>query len=159
MNDNGSHIQHYILEYDDGKGGDFVELHKIKSKQYTLQKLQPATIYRFRLAALNEMGKSPYSDIVTFSTSDNPPSQPQPPFLKEATVNSLHLQWQRTPKDDEFTLQMNDPKSAYGYMVVYNGRDTHYVCVNLNHYSEYKFRLRAQNEGGCSPWSDEVLFR
>lgn len=159
VNDNGSHILYYILEYDDGKGGEFMELHKSRGKQHTLQKLQPATFYKFRLAALNEMGKSAYSDVVTFSTSDNPPSQPAPPTLKESTTNSLYLQWQRRAKDEDFTLQMNDPKNAYGYMVVYNGKDTHYVCSKLNYYADYRFRLRAQNEGGSSPWSEEVMFR
>lgn len=43
--------------------------------------------------------------------------------------------------------------------MVYNGRDTHYVCGNLKHYTEYKFRLRAQNGDGSSPWSEEVQFR
>lgn len=158
VNDNGSHILYYILEYDCGKGGDFVELHKCKGKQHTVQKLQPATFYRFRLAAQNESGRSPYSDIVTFSTPDNPPQQPAPPTLKESTINSFHLQWHRRPKDDDFTLQMNDPKTAYGYMVVYNGRDPQYVCSNLQHFTEYKFRLKAQNEGGSSVWSEEVVF-
>lgn len=114
MNDNGSHILHYILEYDDGKGGDFVELHKSRGKQHTLSKLQPATGYKFRLAALNEVGKSAYSDIVTYTTSDNAPAQPTPPGLREAGITMLHLSWQRRPKDDEFVLQMDDPKTRYG---------------------------------------------
>lgn len=159
VNDNGSHILHYVLEYDNGKGGEFIELHKNKGRQHTVQKLQPSTMYKFRLAAINEIGKSIYSDVVTYWTSDNPPQQPNPPVLKEASTSSLHLLWQKRPKDDDFLLQMNDPKTEYGYMVVYNGRDTQNICSNLKHYTEYKFRLRAQNEGGVSPWSEEVMFR
>lgn len=159
VNDNGSHIQYYILEYDDGKGGEFVELHKSRGKQHTLQKLQPATMYKFRLAALNEVGKSAYSDVVSFSTSDHAPQQPSPPNLKEASINSIHLIWQRRPKDDEFMLKMDDPKANYGYLVIYNGKDTEYVCGNLRRYTDYKFKLRAQNDGGHSAWSEEVTFR
>lgn len=159
VNDNGSHIQYYILEYDDGKGGDFIELHKSRGKQHSLPKLQPATVYKFRLAALNEIGKSVYSDVVTYATSDNAPQQPAPPSLKEASINALHLTWHRRPKDDEFILQMDDPKTRYGYLVVYNGKNTEYICENLKCYTDYKFRLKAQNDGGPSAWSEEVMFR
>lgn len=159
VNDNGSHIQCYILEYDDGKGGDFIELHKSRGKQHTLQKLQPATMYKFRLAALNEIGKSIYSDVVTYSTSDVAPPQPSPPNLKEATTNSLHLSWTKRPKDDEFVLKMDDPKSGYGYLVIYNGKDVEHIQNNLHCFSEYRFKLKAQNDGGHSDWSEEVTFK
>ncbi|KAK4880028.1 hypothetical protein RN001_008174 [Aquatica leii] len=159
VNDNGSHIQYYILEYDEGKGGDFVELYKSRGKQHSLSKLQPATIYKFRLAALNEVGKSVYSDVAIFSTSDVAPIQPSPPSLKDVTINSLHLTWNRRPKDDEFVLQLDDFKARYGYIIVYNGKNTEYICENLKRYTDYKFRLKAQNDGGSSPWSEEVVFK
>lgn len=158
-NDNGSHILHYVLEYDDGKGGEFMEYFKSRGKQHTLQKLQPATNYRFRLAAVNEVGKSLYSEPVTYSTLDYPPTQPSPPTLVDATVDSLHLQWTRRPRDDEFTLKMNDPQTKYGHIAVYHGSDTSYIHRNLAYFSEYTFRLRAQNESGASPWSEEVVYR
>lgn len=156
--DNGSSIVHYVLEYDEGKGGDFKEVCKIRSKQHTLQKLQPATGYRFRLAAVNAQGQSAWSPIVTYHTFDNPPAQPHPPTLLEATVHSLRLRWQMRRADDEFTLQMNDPRTQYGALTVYAGPEVEYVCNNLQHSSDYSFRLRAHNESGVSPWSEEVHF-
>ncbi|KRT80542.1 Fibronectin domain-containing protein [Oryctes borbonicus] len=157
VNDNGSHIQYYVLEYDEGKGGDFIELYNSKGRQYNLQKLQPATSYKFRLAAVNEVGKSLYSDLVTYTTSDNAPLQPSPPVLKEATVNLLHVQWHKRPRDEEFVLQVD--KNPYGYIAIYNGPDTEYVHENLQRYTDYKFRLRSTNDGGMSPWSEEVTFQ
>lgn len=44
--DNGANIQHYVLEYDCGRGMDFVEVCRTKGKQYTLTKLIPSTNYR-----------------------------------------------------------------------------------------------------------------
>ncbi|XP_018563239.1 fibronectin type-III domain-containing protein 3A isoform X4 [Anoplophora glabripennis] len=158
VNDNGSHILHYILEYDDGRG-EFVEFYKGRGKTHTLQKLLPATSYNFRLAVVNEVGKSLYSDPISYSTYDNPPTQPNPPALIEATVQSLHLQWNRRPKDDEFVLQMNDPKTKYGHMTVYNGRENYHICRGLTCFSDYTFRLRARNDDGISPWSEEVTYR
>lgn len=158
-NDNGSHIINYVLEYDDGKGGEFVEFFKGKGKMHTLQKLQPATAYQFRLAVINGVGKSLFSDPITYCTFDNPPTQPSPPTLVEATVQSLHLQWNRRPKDDEFILQMNDPSTKHGHLNVYNGRDNFHICRELNCFSDYSFRLRAKNNDGLSPWSEEVTYR
>lgn len=160
VNDNGARILFYSLEYDAGKGGEFEEIHKSRGKtQFNLQKLLPATAYRFRLAVVNEVGKSAYSDTVTYRTTENPPAQPDAPTLIEATVSTLHLKWNHRPKDDEFVLQMNDPKTKYGHMNVYNGRETYYICQRLSCYSDYTFRLKANNEGGTSPWSEEVTFR
>lgn len=158
-NDNGAHIIHYVLEYDDGKGGEFMEYFKSRAKQHTLQKLQPATNYRFRLAAVNDVGKSAYSEAVTYSTLDYPPTQPTPPTLVEATVDSLHLQWTRRSRDEEFTLKMNDLQTNYGHITVYHGKENSYIHRNLAYFSEYAFRLRAQNESGVSQWSEDVVYK
>lgn len=95
-----------------------MEVYKSKAKQHTLLKLRPSTAYKIRIAAINEIGKSPYSDIVTFYTSDNPPSQPHPPTVVETTPSSLHLQWSKRFRDDEFTLQLDNPANAYGKNII-----------------------------------------
>lgn len=157
--DNGSHIICYILEFDEGKNGDFTELSRGKGKQHNLQKLLTATTYKFRLAAVNECGKSAYSDIVAFATNGIPPPQPNPPTLKEASITSLHLAWQQRPVDEEFTLQMDDRESRHGFLPVFNGKEAEYVCSGLRRATEYKFRLKSQNIEGPSRWSEEVCYR
>lgn len=158
-NDNGSHIQQYILEYDDGKGNDFTEICKTKGKQYTLQKLQSSTWYTFRLVAINECGKSEYSDTVSYSTSVNPPQQPDPPTLQNATSSSLYVTWIQRAQDEEFILQINDNESGHGFLPAYTGRDVSYECQNLRRATSFQFRLIAENEAGQSPYSDEVSFQ
>jgi len=116
-------------------------------------------INRFRLAAYNKCGRSVYSNIVAFSTASNPPPQPQPPVLEGVTSSSLRLAWQRGTPDEEYVLQMNNGKSGYGYLAVYNGRETMYECGNLERASPFQFRLRAENDSGNSPWCDEVVFK
>lgn len=157
--DNGSHIQHYILECNDGKGKDFTEVSKTKGKQFSIQKLQPSTCYTFRLSAINECGKSTYSDSVTFSTAGNPPQQPGAPILQNATSASLYVAWTRRNQDEEYILQVNEKETGHGFLPAYTGRDTFYECQNLRRATSYQFRLRVENESGQSPWSPEVNFR
>uniref|UniRef100_A0A182LZ72 Fibronectin type-III domain-containing protein n=1 Tax=Anopheles culicifacies TaxID=139723 RepID=A0A182LZ72_9DIPT len=170
--DNGSHIIHYILEYDNGKGGgmmqqqqqqqsmgyEFIEVCKTKGKQFQVNKLQPSTYYAFRLAAVNECGRSGYSDLVKYSTVGNAPLQPAPPTLRHATATTLKLAWQRRSPCEEYTLQMNDDQ-GYGYRNVYNGMDTLYECSGLRRASTFQFRLRAENDNGRGLWSEEVVFQ
>ncbi|XP_053662447.1 fibronectin type-III domain-containing protein 3a [Anopheles marshallii] len=178
--DNGSHIIHYILEYDNGKSGgsmhhqqqqqqqtmqqqhhlgyEFIEVSKTKGKQFQVNKLQPSTYYVFRLSAVNEYGRSGYSDLVKYSTVGNAPAQPTPPTLRHATATTLKLAWQRRSSCEEYTLQMNDDQ-GYGYRNVYNGVDTLYECSGLRRASTFQFRLRAENDNGRGPWSEEVVFR
>ncbi|XP_063236459.1 fibronectin type-III domain-containing protein 3A isoform X2 [Bacillus rossius redtenbacheri] len=155
--DNGSPIAQYVLECDDG--GGWAEAHRTKGKQHNLTKLRPGACYKFRLAAVNQCGRSAFSDAVLTSTAGLPPEMPSPPVLKEATVTSLHLAWQKRPSDDDFTLQMDDKVSGHGFLPVYNGKEAHYRHHGLHRHSEYKFRLRAHNEEGSSRWSDEVCYR
>lgn len=157
--DNGSHIIHYILECNDGKCKDFTEITKTKGKQFSIQKLQPSTCYTFRLIAINECGKSPYSDPVTFSTAGNPPQQPGAPILQTATASSLIVAWTKRTQDEEYILQVNDKETGHGFLPAYTGRDTFYECQNLRRATSYQFRLRVENESGQSPWSPEVGFR
>lgn len=137
--DNGAAIQHYILECDYGKNGEFAEVSKTKYKTYNYNKLQPATAYHFRLAAVNEVGRSNFSPIVRYETAMNPPLQPQTPYLQNATSTSLRLGWQRRPTDEEYVLQMLE-YGQQGYFNMYDGPDTTYECTGLRRATSFQFR-------------------
>ncbi|XP_055591779.1 fibronectin type-III domain-containing protein 3A-like isoform X1 [Uranotaenia lowii] len=168
--DNGAHITNYILEYDNGKYNgmihlinaencDFIEVCKTKGKQFTVNKLHPSTFYIFRLLAVNEYGRSGYSDLAKFNTAGNPPQQPPPPTLQHASATTLKLAWQRRSQSEGFTLQMNDLDQGYGYKNIYSGLETVYECVGLRRATTFQFRLKAENENGTSPFSKEVIFK
>ena len=61
--DNGATIQHFILESDEGTTGTspvtghFRAIYEGRSKSFNVQKLQPSTPYKFRLIAVNELGR------------------------------------------------------------------------------------------------------
>ncbi|XP_066904010.1 fibronectin type-III domain-containing protein 3A [Halyomorpha halys] len=154
--DNGGHIDHYVVEWE--QNGSWSEVAKSKSKQAHIPKLQPATSYCFRIAAVNQYGKSDYSGVATFTTCDSPPPQPLPPNLTLATPSSLSLAWSIRPQDDEFMLQMEDPESKHGFLPVYSGKECSYICSSLRKNTAYKFRLKSQNDDGWSRWSDEAKY-
>lgn len=158
--DNGSHILHYLLEYDEGNGGtNFVELTKSKGKQTTVTKLHPNKTYRFRLAAVNDCGRSNFSDAVAYRTAGFPPAQPAAPELHSASPSSLHIKWRRQAQDEDYTLQMEDPSTKHGFLAVYSGNATEIKKDGLRRNSEFRFRLQAQNDEGKSTWSETATFQ
>lgn len=159
--DNGSKITSYVLEYNQGTKdvSKFVEIYNGPQKQFKVTKLVPSVGYIFRLAAVNAVGKSGYSNSVCYCTSGTVPSQTDPPMLSEPSVKSLTISWIRRPSDDSFTLQMEDDATGHGFLTVYNGSELSYKVVNLRRNTEYKFRLQASNDEGNGKWSDVVSYR
>lgn len=161
--DNGAHILHYILEMDEWAGaaavaGHFVPIYTGRAKTYNVPKLQSSTPYKFRLIAVNELGRSRPSEIVMFTTQGSPPSQPVPPEVADVTVSAMRLLWSKRPCDDEFTLQMDEPASGHGYINQYNGPEVQHVVTGLHRNTTYRFRIRAHNEMGASPYSSDVSY-
>ena len=153
--DNGSHIVHYILEMSSEGDREFTEMCKTKGKQYTATKLTPATWYTFRLAAVNECGRSEYSEPISYVTDGYPPPQPLPPKVHNVSTSSITLLWHRRREDGDFVLQMTN-QGPQGYMNVYYGPDIIYECTRLQRATAYQFRLGSKTDSGQSPWSDEI---
>ncbi|XP_075992057.1 miles to go isoform X2 [Anticarsia gemmatalis] len=154
--DNGARLLHYILEMDDGEG--FVEVTRPRTRQHTVNNLRPQTCYRFRMAAVNECGRSEWSEEAVGWTSGSPPPAPAPPALLSATNDALVLGWERRA-DEEFTLQMDDTARGHGFLPVFSGADRSYRCTGLRRATDYRFRLRCETTYGQGPWSTEVTFR
>merc|ERR1719419_2216300 len=162
-NDNGAHIQHYVLESDEGssisgQGGHFVTIYEGRARAFNVPKLQPSTPYKFRLIAVNELGKSRPSEIASFTTQGSAPSQPVPPSVAEITESTLRLLWSKRPCDDEFTLQMDDMITGHGFLPQYNGPEVEHIVTGLRRNTSYRFKLRAHNEMGASQYSSDVTY-
>uniref|UniRef100_A0A8K9VBC5 Fibronectin type-III domain-containing protein 3A n=2 Tax=Oncorhynchus mykiss TaxID=8022 RepID=A0A8K9VBC5_ONCMY len=153
--DNGSKIQNYTLQWDEGKGtGGYEQCYYGPQKQYRVTKLSPASRYSFRLAAKNDMGISEFSETVDLYTSCSVPSPPLPPELVKAGVTWLCLTWQRpstSPKEDDifYSLEM-DEDEGYGFQPSYDGDELSCTVKNLHRSTKYKFRVAAYNTEGKS---------
>lgn len=161
--DNGSKIQNYTLQWDEGKGtGGYEQCYYGPQKQYRVTKLSPASRYSFRLAAKNDMGVSEFSETVNLYTSCSVPSPPLPPELVKAGVTWLCLTWQRpstSPKEDDifYSLEM-DEDEGYGFQPSYDGDELSCTVKNLHRSTKYKFRVAAYNTEGKSNPSQVAEF-
>ncbi|XP_016391872.1 fibronectin type-III domain-containing protein 3a-like [Sinocyclocheilus rhinocerous] len=146
--DNGSKIQNYILQWDEGKGtGAFEQCYYGPQKQYRLTKLSTASRYYFRLAAKNDMGVSEFSDVVHIMTSCSVPAPPLSPELIQSGVTWLCVRWHRpagSPKEDEisYVLEMEEEGSGYGFQASYDGDELSHTVRNLHRSTTYRFRVR-----------------
>ncbi|XP_022087990.1 fibronectin type-III domain-containing protein 3A-like [Acanthaster planci] len=158
---NGSKIHSYLLQCDKGSGsGSFVDVYEGPDRMFKVTKLQPSTLYRFRLQAINDFGASDFSPEVSYYSSGSAPNQPEPPTLREASAHSLHLEWEKSAGEiNGYILEMDDETKRYGFQVVYRGEETNHQCKNLARNSEFKFRLCAFNEEGNSRSSGVVAFQ
>ncbi|XP_020920984.1 fibronectin type-III domain-containing protein 3A isoform X1 [Sus scrofa] len=162
--DNGSKIQSFILEWDEGKGnGEFCQCYMGLQKQFKITKLSPAMGCKFRLSAKNDYGTSGFSEEVLYYTSGCAPSMPASPVLTKAGVTWLSLQWSKpsgTPSDEgiSYILEMEEETSGYGFKPKYDGEDLAYTVKNLRRSTKYKFKVIAYNSEGKSNPSEVVEF-
>ncbi|XP_021372749.1 fibronectin type-III domain-containing protein 3A-like isoform X2 [Mizuhopecten yessoensis] len=157
--ENGARISTYTLECDKGQGDGFTEVYNGLQRQHRVSKLQATTKYTFRIAAINSVGKSQFSDPASYCTSGSVPSQPDPPMLSEASISALTISWIKRTNEDNFLLQIEDETTGHGFITEYNGPNLSHKVKTLRRNTDYKFRMAAVNDEGQSKWSDVSCFR
>ncbi|CAE7034886.1 PTPRF [Symbiodinium natans] len=133
--------------------------------------LQPDTLYRFRVRALNQFGAGPLSDVVEISVGTVPTVQP--PWLQDADNCSLSWRWHPAAENGrlvhsyEFKLEASDNETSLlvEQIWILNGSfDEPYLNLHLSLDStswselvpgrQFRAAVRAENELGVSAWSD-----
>ncbi|XP_038612768.1 E3 ubiquitin-protein ligase TRIM9 isoform X4 [Tachyglossus aculeatus] len=101
----------YILELDDGNGGQFREVYVGKEMMCTVDGLHFNSTYSARVKAFNKSGVSPYSKTLVLQTSEETESEEQTlPF----PVPSERLQLRRmSPFSSTLNLQPSFPGRSY----------------------------------------------
>jgi len=121
--------------------------------------LRRNTAYRFRLQALNDEGKSAWSEEAIYTTSPDAPSAPLRPGLKgRIHANSFKVRWD-PPSDNggcPISTYLMEMDAGEGWRTVYQGSQPESVCDNLRPGTLYKVRVACATEGGgSSAYSEE----
>lgn len=148
----GDPITHYVIEV-----GDKTVTTPGPETEYALNDLQPETLYRLRIQAVNSVGPGSFSGIHKVTTRALPPAPPTIELVK-ASYNSLKLKWGDGRNLDMLTysLQMeftNPHNGTREFYQVYNGTNQNYKVVRLEENTEYHLRICASNEAGIGPYS------
>ncbi|XP_030064806.1 fibronectin type-III domain-containing protein 3A [Microcaecilia unicolor] len=152
----GSEITGYNIEYGEKQ---LVSMNNVSS--CILENLQPDTLYRIRIQAVNSLGAGPFSHSIKAKTK---PLPPDPPHLECVVFGhqSLKLKWGEGPSKalitnyPQFNLQMEDKFGRF--VTIYNGPCHTYKVQRLNESSVYNFKIQAYNDAGEGQFSDVYTF-
>ncbi|GAB1600757.1 protein sidekick-1 isoform X2 [Argonauta hians] len=136
---------------------------------YTIKNLKPNTIYRFRVAATNDIGTSNFSessdDVRT--EEDKPEEVPQNVKVFALSTNSVNVTWQAPPRSSwngflegyivEY-CQENNAEFKFKIPFDPNSNTMWKEFKDLNKFVTYEFRILAYNKKGDGPTSKPVMY-
>ncbi|KFQ09906.1 E3 ubiquitin-protein ligase TRIM9, partial [Leptosomus discolor] len=104
-------VEGYILELDDGNGGQFREVYVGKETMCTVDGLHFNSTYSARIKAFNKTGVSPYSKTLVLQTSEDTQSEEQTlPFPVPLERSQLR---RMSPFSSTLNLQPSFPGRSY----------------------------------------------
>ncbi|XP_022821445.1 Down syndrome cell adhesion molecule-like protein Dscam2 [Spodoptera litura] len=130
--------------------------------EYRVEGLRPATAYALRLAAVNAIGDSDYSEPVIVQTLEEAPSEPPHNVQVQATApGELLVKWQAPPQESwngellgyvvtwhEVSSSGDNKTSA---LTAAGWGAAHAVLVALRTHAQYEVKVRAFNAVGAGP--------
>ncbi|XP_039621853.1 fibronectin type-III domain-containing protein 3a-like [Polypterus senegalus] len=153
---NGCDITGYNIEFGEQQ---LISIERVTT--CVLENLQPDTMYRIRVQAVNSIGAGPFSQVLKTKTKALPPD---PPHLECAAFGhqSLKLRWGEGPSkplltsSTQYCLQMED---RYGrFVCIYSGPCHTYKVQRLSESTAYHFRIQAQSASGEGLFSHVYTF-
>ncbi|KAK9843498.1 hypothetical protein WJX81_006001 [Elliptochloris bilobata] len=150
--DGGAELTEYMLESDDGRGGELHSVYQGMQTEVEVGGLQSGLTYRFRVTAFNEEGRSLPSAFGEGATAATAPGAPPAPALVGANRSSVTVAWAAPSADGgsavvgyEVELQ---PKSAAAvqdgmpadWVLVYQGSSTACTLGGLRAGCTYRMR-------------------
>ncbi|XP_048837704.1 fibronectin type-III domain-containing protein 3A isoform X2 [Brienomyrus brachyistius] len=162
--DNGSRIDNYVLQWDEGKGTEeFEQCYYGPDQEYQVCDLMPSSRYCFRVAAKNEKGLSSFSEVAEMFTSGGVPSAPPAPELTKYGASWLSVQWQPSPAPPsgdsvKYILEVDEGATGCNFQPRYDDYKSSCTIENLRQNAKYKVRVRAYNTEGKSNPSKVLQF-
>lgn len=162
--DNGAPLNCYVLEKDDGMGGDFQHAYAGLEHITTVKNLQSGAQYRFRLRADNDEGRGAWCQPVLVRTAASAPGSPSPMSILETHKTTATISWSAPSVDGgsevtgfEVQLQAKTKAAASvmgsDWLTIFNGYATACSINSLIAGCTYRTRVRAGNSAGFGQWS------
>ncbi|KAJ8251409.1 hypothetical protein GJAV_G00221030 [Gymnothorax javanicus] len=166
--DGNSPLIRYILEVSENNAPWTPLLANIEpeASSVTVSGLIPARSYQFRLCAVNDVGKGPFSrETKRLSLPEEPPSAPPQTVIASARTNqSIMIQWQPPPE-----ARQNGPLQGYvvryclaglpvGYQFrnITNPDQNNLLLEDLIIWTSYEIEVAAYNGAGLGTFSHKV---
>ncbi|KAL4434999.1 hypothetical protein ABPG77_003824 [Micractinium sp. CCAP 211/92] len=165
---NGGTVTGYEVEMDDGSG--FRHVARSAERQCTVHGLHSGILYKFRVRAENEAGRSLWSPLGEGRTAAVPPGPCGTPALMGSSQTSLSIRWEGPEDDGGSAIQSYDveirPKSAAAvqgladeWLLAYQGRDTACTISNLRAGCVYMIRACAISEAGRGAYGGAAMLQ
>ena len=162
VDDGGSDIQDYDIQYSDDSGITLTLLDKSTKSNALNQEianLNNGITYDLRVRARNEVGHGPWSDWAL----GRPTTTPAPPDSPTLTPGNrqLHVAWDKPPSDGGasihgYDIQYSDDNGSTwnGWSIAADSQHLlHTIITGLHNGTTYEVRVRARNQQGNGPWS------
>lgn len=122
----------------------------------TLTTLSPGTTYYYRVAARNASG-SALAEIQTFTTPPAAPAAPSNLAAAAASAAEIRLTWQDKSDDEQgFRIERRVAGGSFAEIATVAANVTAYQDQTVQAGTSYTYRVRAQNAGGNSSYSNEA---
>jgi len=122
--------------------------------------LELNSTYWYRIRALDPGGASAFGRQVAATTLSvaAPVSMPGA-VVSAVTQTSITLTWSAPPGADRVDIERSEANGAYVVVEVINDGTTSFTDYGLTPDTEYRYRLRAANSGGYSPYTAPLFAR
>eukprot|EP00741_Cyanophora_paradoxa_P005563 tig00000900_g5393.t1 len=153
----GSPVTSYVLQMQP-LAKPWETVYEGPATEFTANDLRPVILYKFRVAAVNALGRGEFGKHVAVLTDPGPPGAPVDLRLVEKSDERVALAWDHPLRDG------GDPVRKYSleirvagrgeFIEVYLGKERAYEIAGLLGGKAYELRVVALNSKGPGPYSD-----
>jgi len=155
--DNANNESGFKIERKIGAAGVYTQIATIGANltSYSNTGLNANTVYFYRVCAYNAGGHSAYSNEASAATLPHPPAPPGNLTAAAVSNNKINLAWADNANNEQgFTIERQTGAEAYVAIATVPANVTNFADMDLSANTEYFYRVRADNAGGHSNYSN-----